>query len=100
MHRRTRPMRSPKPRPSEKDLHDLDRDAVIDFANEESFGYVKDLRHVAGFLSHRSSEVPRPRRNWSDATVELVGLPIRSQRRTCWRIYPGWMQGSRQRQSS
>lgn len=68
-----------KARPPQNELHDLNRESVIDFANEEGFGYVKDRRHVAGFLPHRFTEVPRPRGNWSVATVELVGLLLQPE---------------------
>jgi len=63
-----------EPKRPESDLYDLHREGVVDFANADGFGYVKDRSHVAGFISHRFSEVPRPRAGWSVGAVELVGL--------------------------
>ena len=55
--------------------------SVGDFINSRGFGYLKDRRHVAGFESHRFSEVPEPTERWpkpSDRwqvqTLDLVGL--------------------------
>jgi len=39
-------------------------DSVEDFVFSRGWGYVKDRRHVAGFLSHRFSQVPAPTDGW------------------------------------
>lgn len=52
------------------ELDELHRESVVDFANPDGFGYVKDREHVAGFQSHQFGEKPRG----TVATVELVGL--------------------------
>ena len=33
--------------------------SILDFVNPRGFGYIKDRRHVAGFETHRFSQVPR-----------------------------------------
>jgi hypothetical protein len=63
-----------KPRPWDDDLYRVHRDGVLDFANADGFGFVKDRRHVAGFESHRFSRVPGPAEKWTVQTLDLVGL--------------------------
>src|SRR5207244_4458956 len=52
----------------------LHREGVGDFVYPAGFGYVKDRRHVAGFQSHRFSEVPGSEEEWSVLRLELVSL--------------------------
>ena len=50
---------------------------IADFVNPEGFGYRNPQGQVAGFESHRFSQVPdvgRPLGRWKLARVELVGL--------------------------
>lgn len=54
-------------------LHD---DSVLDFVNPFGFGYVKDREHVAGFLKHGMSKMPKADSTWSVAHLELVGLVV------------------------
>ncbi len=49
-------------------------DSLLDFVNPAGFGYFKDLRHVAGFQSHRFSKVPEPANLWRVQNLELVSL--------------------------
>ncbi len=58
----------------EDQLGSLLEDSVFDFANSRGFGYIRDHRHVAGFETHRFSEVPRPKTRWEVQTIELVSL--------------------------
>lgn len=55
-------------------LAGLHADGTLDFVNPDGFGFVKDRRHVAGFLSHGFSRVPSSSRTWAVRRVELVGL--------------------------
>jgi hypothetical protein len=61
-------------RPDTVRLGKLHEDGFLDFVNPGGFGYVKDRRHVAGFLSHGFSKTPDPAGEWKVATLELVGL--------------------------
>ena len=63
-----------QPQVAESSQDQLHRAGTIDFIYPAGFGYVKDRRHVAGFKSHRFTEVPTVKNKWSIATVELVGL--------------------------
>lgn len=65
--------RDPTPRdaPAFNRLHEA---GVLDFVNPGGFGYVKDRRNVAGFLSHGFSKVPNTEPEWKVARLELVGL--------------------------
>ena len=54
-------------------LNALHTDGVFDFVHPAGFGYVKDRQHVAGFQSHRFSQVPRTK-EWEVARLELVSL--------------------------
>ncbi|VTT97650.1 Putative uncharacterized protein OS=Rhodopirellula baltica (strain SH1) GN=RB12558 PE=4 SV=1 [Gemmataceae bacterium] len=64
----------PPPKPTEAALNTIHVHGVVDFANPQGFGYVKDRRHVAGFQSHGFSRVPVAADEWTVATVDLVGL--------------------------
>jgi hypothetical protein len=61
-------------RPDQSALGKLHEAGFLDFVNPRGFGYVKDRRHVAGFLSHGFSKVPEPAGGWKVATLELIGL--------------------------
>ena len=52
---------------------------VIDFVNPNGFGYVKSRTQVAGFRSHRFSEVPKSQTGWTVNSVELVGILVHEQ---------------------
>jgi len=54
-------------------LGDLHASGVLDFVHPAGFGYVKDRQHVAGFRSHRFSQVPWTR-EWEVTRLELVSL--------------------------
>jgi hypothetical protein len=58
----------------ETQLGNLLDDSVFDFVNSRGFGYTRDGRHVAGFETHRFSEVPRPKTRWEVQTIDLVSL--------------------------
>jgi hypothetical protein len=62
-----------EPLAAESAMEDLHRDNVVDFANPEGFGYVKDQK-VAGFQSHGFWMEPYSSGQWSVAAVDLVGL--------------------------
>ena len=66
-------------KPFDKDQDELHRWKIWEFANQEGFGYVKDLQQVAGFQSHRLSHPPGEMGLWSVANVELVGLLLHPQ---------------------
>lgn len=70
-------------RPSEKELWSTHRDSIIDFANPEGFGFIKDREHVAGFQLHGFREMPTlglnnseesPGPKWILTRLELVSL--------------------------
>ncbi|HEV3164390.1 MAG TPA: hypothetical protein VGZ22_10225 [Isosphaeraceae bacterium] len=48
--------------------------SILDFVNPLGFGLFKDRRHVAGFETHRFSQVPAPANRWKVQTLELVSL--------------------------
>ena len=54
---------------------------TLDFANPETFGYIKDRQHVAGFEPHRFSEVPDGKEGWKVQTLDLVGLLLEPEPR-------------------
>ncbi len=58
----------------EAPLGSLLEDSVFEFVNSRGFGFARDRRHVAGFETHRFSEVPRPTKHWEVQTIELVSL--------------------------
>ena len=47
--------------------------------NPRGFGYIKDRRHVAGFETHRFSQVPAPAGAWKVRTLELVSLLLHDE---------------------
>jgi hypothetical protein len=57
----------------------LHNDAYIDFAYPAGSGYVKDRRHVAGFLPHGFSKVPEPKEHWVVENIDLVSLLLHPQ---------------------
>lgn len=50
-----------------------------DFVFPQGFGYVKDRRHVAGFLAHRFRDYPWPEGTWQVQTVDLLGLLLQDE---------------------
>ncbi len=48
--------------------------SILDFVYAKGFGYFKDRQHVAGFLTHRFSKVPKPVKSWKVQSIELVSL--------------------------
>jgi hypothetical protein len=54
-------------------------DSIVDFVNPRGFGYIKDRRHVAGFETHRFSQVPAPANRWTVRTLELVSLLLHDE---------------------
>lgn len=48
--------------------------SIADFAYPEGFGYLKDRRHVAGFLPHQFSKAPEPQQPWALRHLDLIGL--------------------------
>ncbi len=51
-------------------MHDK---GVVDFAYPAGFGYAKDRRHVAGFISHQFAQAPTTE-TWQLQRLDLVGL--------------------------
>ncbi|WP_020474344.1 hypothetical protein [Zavarzinella formosa] len=47
---------------------------IVDFTYPNAFGYMRDIRHVAGFESHRFSELPAPVLQWEVRRLDLAGL--------------------------
>jgi hypothetical protein len=64
-------------------------DGVQDFVFSRGWGYVKDRRHVAGFLSHRFSEAPAPtsRSRWKmqNHKLQLTEVPV-PEPTTRWKV--------------
>ena len=54
-------------------------ESVDDFVNSRGFGYIKDRRHVAGFVSHRFSRVPEPAARWTVRNLDLVSLLLHDE---------------------
>ena len=62
--------------PQEFRLTDLHKNALLDFAQPDHFGYVQDREHVAGFEPHGFTQLPmldQPSQ-WHIQRVELVSL--------------------------
>jgi hypothetical protein len=55
-------------------LQDLHGKGFADFVNPRGWGYVKDRKHIAGFVPHRMSKSPGGADDWSLQTLDLVGL--------------------------
>src|SRR5262249_55358553 len=64
---------------AQKGLQGLHLESIVDFAHHRGFGYVKDRRHVAGFQSHRFSQVPKAEEHWEVRRLELVGLLLHEE---------------------
>lgn len=69
--------------PSHSDLLSLHSSGLEDYLDPEMFGYVKDRDHVAGFVPHRITKMPklpkhqnkiRPRTKWQITQLDLVSL--------------------------
>ena len=71
-------LKSVAPR-DETSLSQMLDDSIVDFANPRGFGYFKDRQHVAGFESHRFSQVPKPANRWEVRALELVGLLLHDE---------------------
>jgi hypothetical protein len=58
----------------------MHRNSIVDFANRDSFGYVRDREHVAGFQPHRFTRMPSLERPagktecWEIRRLDLVSL--------------------------
>ncbi len=69
-------------RPTASEADPLSRmldDSVLDFVNLLGFGFVKDRRHVAGFETHRFSQMPTPKNQWKVQNLELVSLLLHDE---------------------
>jgi len=55
-------------------LDDLHHRSAANFANRDGWGYVESRNRVAGFQSHRFSELPGPEAGWQVERIDLVGL--------------------------
>lgn len=68
-------------RPSPEDeahLADILRGDIWDFADPRDAGFLKDRRHVAGFLPHRIRDVSESKR-WNVQSLELVSLLLHDE---------------------
>lgn len=61
------------------DLLKLHDGGVADFLDPDTFGYVKDRRHVAGFVPHQFSQVPGPAERWAVERLDLVSLLLHEE---------------------
>jgi hypothetical protein len=74
------PFVSPNLRPwKEEGLHRMHIGGIEDFADGRTFGYFKDIQHVAGFEAHRFSKLPHPEERWEVRRLELVGLLMHAE---------------------
>jgi hypothetical protein len=60
-------------------LLSLHQGSVVDFANADNFGFMKDRRHVAGFQEHQISQTPTPSEPWTLQTVDLIGVALHEE---------------------
>ncbi len=62
--------------PDQKMFLQMHHENLVDFVNLGGFGYFKDLRHVAGFESHRFQELTpfKTPNHWKLQRLELVSL--------------------------
>ena len=66
--------------PSQDQLSDMHDHSILDFVNSKGFGFIKNHRRVAGFRSHRFTQLPEvlvPDKQpelWKIQRVELVSL--------------------------
>jgi len=67
------------PAGEEPPLTKMFEESVADFVNPRGFGFVKDRRHVAGFESHRFSQLPAAARRWTVQTLDLVSLLLHEE---------------------
>lgn len=63
------------------DLAPTHRDSIVDFVNPQNYGWVKNLREVAGFHPHGFSQTPKlkpatrgAKERWRTTRLELVSL--------------------------
>jgi len=75
----------PPPAADEAFLAWMFEGSVEDFVFSRGWGYLKDRRHVAGFLSHRFSQVPVPTDGWKvrNHTPQFSEVPTPSVR---WKV--------------
>jgi hypothetical protein len=76
----------PPPKTEQPFLAWLFEDSLNEFVFTSGWGFVKDRDHVAGFLSHRFTEVPRPSAGWridDDLTEKFTEIP---EPTTHWRV--------------
>jgi hypothetical protein len=64
---------------AEATLLQLLDDSILDFVNPRGFGYFKDRRHVAGFETHRFSQVPGASSRLKVQSLELVSLLLHDE---------------------
>jgi hypothetical protein len=69
----------PKPPVDEKNLFWMHSLGLEDFVYVNGWGYVQDRLQVAGFQSHRFSQVPRPTVHWSIHALDLVSLLLHDE---------------------
>ena len=62
--------------PDDDPLHVFHRGNTVEFAFAPGFGYVKDRKAVAGFLSHRFTLLPKNPGPWKLQSLELMGLVL------------------------
>ncbi len=67
------------PAGDEAPLGDLLEESILDFVNDQGFGYFKDRRHVSGFRVHEFSRTPKPAKHWKLQTLELVSLLLHEE---------------------
>ena len=67
------------PAGEEPPLTQMFEESVADFVNPRGFGFVRDRRHVAGFESHRFSQLPAAARRWTVQTLDLVSLLLHEE---------------------
>jgi hypothetical protein len=68
--------------PPVADLEPLGRmldQSILSFADPQSYGYIKDRRHVAGFRPHAFDRVPDPYDRWEVKSLELMGLILHAE---------------------
>lgn len=54
-------------------------ESAVDFLNPKGFGYFKNRKEVAGFLSHGMSKVQAAPAPWLIARIELIGVVIHAK---------------------
>ena len=71
-----RPPDHPLSAADEPGLLSLHNQGLLDFVNPRGFGYVKDRRHVAGFVAHGFSDAPPGAPRWAVERIDLIGLLV------------------------